>query len=267
MHENILVCGNGPSCKEIDFTRVPQNAKVMRVTQFYFEELYYAGKHVDYYVDYANKIDESYFTARTLHSKKEYEFDLENMWYTVLREKNPHFPTVRCCTEFIQKSPLIAEFRCFYEYYYGKYLPTGMQAFALAVCLGFKNVYVTGFDFFADKDNMHAYPDGKAAVDTIVNRKRESAYDTGITSNTKDGIFEYIHKTHPTSMQIDFICLLKKLYPETKIMSVNDSGVINEHIPLAPKLMDSPWYSPEPKPTDRVTDLFPLPDEMPAKRK
>lgn len=266
MSENILVCGNGPSCKEIDFTRVPSDAKVMRVTQFYFEEKYYAGKRVDYYVEYAKKLTEAYFNVRTIHTKKEYTFNLENLWFTVLSEKNPHFPTIKSCTEFIQQTPLIAEFRCFYEYYYGKYLPTGMQAFALAVCLGFKNVYVTGFDLFSDKDNMHAYPDGEAVIEKIVSRRRDSVYDTGINAKTKDGIFDYIHKTHPVSMQVDFIHLLGELFPQTKIMSVSQNSAINEHIALAPVLADTPWYTPEEKPADRTTDWYPLPDTMPGRK-
>lgn len=267
MSENILVCGNGPSCKEIDFTRVPKDVKIMRVTQFYFEEMYYAGKRVDYYIDYAKKLDESYFNVRTMHSKGEYEFDLENLWFTVLREKNPHFPTIKSCTDFIQETPLIAEFRCFYEYYYGKYLPTGMQAFALAVCLGFKNVYVTGFDLFADKDNMHAYPDGEGVINKIVNSKRDSVYDSGITASSREGIYEYIHKAHPVSMQVDFIHLLERLFPQTKIASVSASSAINEHIPLAPKLTETPWYTPEAKPEDRTKDWYPLPDTMPGRRR
>lgn len=266
MHENILVCGNGPSCREIDFTRVPEDAKVMRVTQFYFEEMYYAGQRVDYYVEYAKKLDESYFNLRTMHTKKEYDFDLENLWFTVLREPNPHFPAIKSCTDYIQQTPRIAEFRCFYEYYYGKYLPTGMQAFALAVCLGFKNVYVTGFDLFSDKDNMHAYPDGKAVISKIVNTRRDSVYDTGITASSKEGIFDYIHKAHPVSMQVEFLNLLKELHPQTNIMSVSQNSAINEYIPIAPVLSDTPWYTPVPKPDDRTTDWYPLPEEMPSRR-
>jgi len=140
MSESVLVCGNGPSCGDIDFTRVPDDAKVMRMTNFYLEDKYYAGKRVDYYVDYAKRLEQQYFNIRIINKKHEYDIDMENLWWTVLFEKNPHFPTIKSCTELIQEQPMIAEFRCFYEYYYGQYLPTGMQAIALAVCLGFSYV-------------------------------------------------------------------------------------------------------------------------------
>jgi hypothetical protein len=31
---SILVCGNGPSCSQIDFKRVPVETKIMRMTNF-----------------------------------------------------------------------------------------------------------------------------------------------------------------------------------------------------------------------------------------
>ena len=71
--KNILVCGNGPSCNSIDFTRVPDDVKIMRMTNFYFEDKYYAGKRVDYYVDYAKRLENQYFNIRMINSRQEYE--------------------------------------------------------------------------------------------------------------------------------------------------------------------------------------------------
>lgn len=265
MPENILVCGNGPSCKEIDYTRVPEDVKVMRLTSFYFEEKYYAGKRVDYYVDYAKRLAESYFNMRMIHNKNEYDFDLENIWFTVLPEENPHFPAVKSCTDFIQQTPLIAEFRCFYEFYYRQYLPTGMQALALAFCLGYKNVYATGFDFFSDKNNIHSYPDGMARREAIKKAKPVSSFDTGSNYESEDSFYHHLHKVHPTQMQVDFVYLLKKIFPQTNLFSVCQGSAINEHIPLAPQLSGTPWFSVTDKPEDRTTDWYPLPDTMPEK--
>jgi len=63
--------------------------------------------------------------------------------------------------EFIQKHPMIA------EYYYGQYLPTGMQALALAVCLGFNNVYVAGYDLYSDLNNLHTYSIGEQMLESL----------------------------------------------------------------------------------------------------
>jgi alpha-2,3 sialyltransferase len=272
MDNNILVCGNGPSCREIDFTRIPKNVKVMRMTNFFFEEKYYAGKCVDYYVEYAKRLENQYFNIRTLNEKNEYDIDMENLWWTVLSESNPHFPIIKSCTEFIQKNPMIAEFRCFYEYYYGQYLPTGMQALALAVCLGFKNIYIAGYDLFSNPNHLYAFPVGKRVFETVKNYKHASLYDTAsvydktsMAASTQAG-YEYLQNTHPTSMQVEFLHLLTKLYPKTHILSVCESSAINEHITLAQRLFEKPWYLPLKKPDDRTTDWYPLPDTMPGKR-
>ena len=147
--------------------RVPNDAKIMRLTNFYFEEKYLSGKRVDFYVDYAMRLSHQYFNIRTIHDKGEYDFDLENTWWTVLFEPNSHFPAIKSCTQMIQEIPLIAEFRCFYEYYYGQYLPTGMQAVALGCCLKFSNLYLAGFDLFSDSNNLHAYPENKNVLEAI----------------------------------------------------------------------------------------------------
>ena len=46
--KDILVVGNGCSCTEIDYMRLPMAYKVMRFNEFYKEEKYYAGRKVDY---------------------------------------------------------------------------------------------------------------------------------------------------------------------------------------------------------------------------
>lgn len=74
MSKSILVCGNGPSCGEIDFTRVPKDAKVMRVTSFFLEDKYYAGRRVDYFVEYAKRLDGQYFNIHTINEKREYYY-------------------------------------------------------------------------------------------------------------------------------------------------------------------------------------------------
>ncbi|EAI2324729.1 alpha-2,3-sialyltransferase, partial [Campylobacter coli] len=44
--KNVLIAGNGPSLKEIDYRRLPDKYDVFRCNQFYFEEKYYLGKNI-----------------------------------------------------------------------------------------------------------------------------------------------------------------------------------------------------------------------------
>ncbi|EFP3399602.1 alpha-2,3 sialyltransferase, partial [Campylobacter jejuni] len=46
MNINALVCGNGPSLKNIDYKRLPKQFDVFRCNQFYFEDRYFVGKDV-----------------------------------------------------------------------------------------------------------------------------------------------------------------------------------------------------------------------------
>jgi hypothetical protein len=166
--------------------------------------------------------------------------------------------------------PLIAEFRCFYEYYYGKYLPTGIQALALAVCLGYENVYLAGFDLFSDMNDMHSYVDGRKSIETMRGYKKTSVYDSGADATggelSAKEAFEYIHRTHPESMQINFLQLLEKLYPNMRLISVCEKSAINEYIDIAPMYTQTPWYVPTKKSANRTRDWYPLPESMPSKK-
>lgn len=139
---------------------------------------------------------------------------------------------------------------------------------ALAVCLGFENVYVAGFDLLKPAEKMHTYDVGERVIKTIEGYERNSIYDTTVpkTRCVKANL-EHVQKTHPESMQVKFIHLLEKIYPKTQILSVSKSSEINEYIQSADRIYDTPWYSPEAKPNDRTTDWYPLPESMPSRKK
>ncbi|EAH6454264.1 alpha-2,3-sialyltransferase, partial [Campylobacter jejuni] len=42
--KKVIIAGNGPSLKEIDYSRLPNDFDVFRCNQFYFEDKYYLGK-------------------------------------------------------------------------------------------------------------------------------------------------------------------------------------------------------------------------------
>ena len=259
---SILVCGNGPSVCNIDFTRVKMDSKVMRMTNFFLEDTYYAGKRVDYYIEYVKRLERQYFNIRMLDMKGEYSFDMENVWMTVMFESNSHFPTVKMATPLIQKNPLIAEFRSFYEFYYGQYLTTGLQGVALAVCLGYKEVYLAGFDLFSDPNNLHPFNAGNY-MSEVLNSKSIVSNNSYETSGSSGKSADYSQKHHPSELQTSFLKLLMKLYPDTKIFSVDETSPINQYVEIAPKIYANPWYIPERKGNDRTTDWFEFPKTMP----
>jgi len=238
--ENILVLGNGPSFTKIDYSLLPQNYKVMRLNTFYLEDKYYAGKQVDYYLFYALHIDEMYFNLRAIHAKKEYNVDLINGVYaTVMSEQNKHFPTVKMATPLIQQDLAIAEFRCFYEYYYEQYVPTGLQAIALAAVLGFKNIFLAGFDMFADPNTLHPFEEKKMSQET----------------------YKHIVDRHPLQIQEDFVTLLQKEFFNQNFYSVSLESPLNKIVSLAPKNNTVPSHLlPQEKGVDRTRNLLEPPE-------
>jgi alpha-2,3 sialyltransferase len=258
--KGILVVGNGPSAAAIDFRRLPRNVKFMRMTNFFFEEKYYAGKRVDYYTEYIKRLDNQYFNIRSLAERKEYDIDMQNVYITVMFEANKHFPSVKMATPLIQQNPAVAEFRCFYEYYYGQYLPTGIAAIALAASLGFKQVYLTGFDFFSN-DSEHCYKTDPPVFNLAFSELRDTGelYDSATSK-------ENVQQKHPTEMTIQFLELLKKEFSTTQFLSVSESSLITRHVGLAPVMYEDSWYVPEDKPTNYLRDWLPLPDSMPSRK-
>ncbi|MDR0485123.1 MAG: hypothetical protein LBH29_00170, partial [Elusimicrobiota bacterium] len=204
--KQILIAGNGTSNTSVDFRRVPKGIEVFRVTAFFLEDKYYLGKNVDYFLDYYLNLDYVYLTLHHLNKRNEYKINKNNIYVTVTETANEHFPTVIPATPILHKNKAIAEFRRFYEYYYGHYLSTGITAIGLAASLGFEEIYLTGFDFYTNKGQLYPYipltpnscelentktTDGGGIYRTI-KYKGESNADAAV-------------RNHPTQMQIDFI--------------------------------------------------------------
>ncbi|EAJ3506410.1 alpha-2,3-sialyltransferase, partial [Campylobacter coli] len=70
--KNVLIAGNGPSLKEIDYRRLPDKYDVFRCNQFYFEEKYYLGKNIKSVFFNPGFFFEQYYTSMQLILKKEY---------------------------------------------------------------------------------------------------------------------------------------------------------------------------------------------------
>lgn len=45
--KSVLVLGNGPSLRNLNYAALPIDVDIFRVNQFYFEDFYFAGKEVD----------------------------------------------------------------------------------------------------------------------------------------------------------------------------------------------------------------------------
>jgi alpha-2,3 sialyltransferase len=263
LYSNIFVVGNGPSVAEIDFRRLPKDIKYFRMTNFFFEDKYYAGKKVDYYIEYVLRLENQYFNLHQLNERGEYLVDKNKIYITVTGPKE-YFPTIIPATPLIQQNKAIAEFRAFYQFYYGQFLSTGITAIALAMVLGFKNIYLAGFDMFSNPVRAHLYDDGKMEKllrQEIYNNKLDNNVGGGQKTkyNNDSATVESILKNHPTDMQIKFLNLLKTEFRDARLYSVCELSPINQYVDLAPVIYDAAWYLPEDKAADATRDWLPLP--------
>ena len=244
--KNILVVGNGHSYTEIDYRRLPEEFKVMRFNAFHKEEMYYAGRRVDYCLCYSKELDSEYYCWRIVNMNGEYEIDMINGIYaTVLFEPNKHFPSVKLATHLIQQNVAIAEFRCFYEYYHEQYLATGIQGIALAAVLGFDNVYLAGFDFGLNATLLHPW-------------------DEDNKHNKEEHL--HFHTRHPLDMQVEFLALLKKQFQNTKFLSVCENSPINQYVEKAPVVTEEFDFIIESKPENRMR-IIDIPDRIKNKNR
>ncbi|HED6100973.1 TPA: alpha-2,3-sialyltransferase, partial [Campylobacter jejuni] len=71
--QNIIIAGNGPSLKNINYKRLPREYDVFRCNQFYFEDKYYLGKKIKAVFFNPGVFLQQYHTAKQLILKNEYE--------------------------------------------------------------------------------------------------------------------------------------------------------------------------------------------------
>ena len=70
--KSIIIAGNGPSLAHIDYRRMPKNAKILRLNNFFFEDKYYLGQNVDYYLTDAGYLEGMYFNLHNLNERRQY---------------------------------------------------------------------------------------------------------------------------------------------------------------------------------------------------
>lgn len=223
---NALICGNGPSLKNINYKRLPQNYDVFRCNQFYFEEKYYVGKNIKYAFFNPQVFFEQYYTAKKLIYNQEY--NIENIIcssFDLALTDNPNliklFPSYFCDAILGYKIlNNIKDFFAFIKYneiYEKKRITSGIYMCAIAVALGYKNIYLTGIDFYDDKNNLYSFK---------MNQKNISCLIPEFKNNN------YVYEHHSKEFDLQALFFLKEKY-DINFYSLNENNKINQYINLA----------------------------------
>lgn len=154
--KKLIIAGNAPSLKEIDYQRLPDDFEVFRCNQFYFEDKYYLGNKIKAVFYTPVYFFEQYYTLKHLIKNKEYEVDLifcsnsnlpdDGQKFT--KDFYAYFPDATLISDYAVK---LKEFDIFYKFnaiYLNQVITSGIYMCAVAIALGYKEIYLAGIDFY-----------------------------------------------------------------------------------------------------------------------
>ncbi|EAJ4910618.1 alpha-2,3-sialyltransferase, partial [Campylobacter jejuni] len=155
--QNIIIAGNGPSLKNINYKRLPREYDVFRCNQFYFEDKYYLGKKIKAVFFNPGVFLQQYHTAKQLILKNEYE--IKNIFCSTFNlpfiESNDFlhqfynfFPDAKLGYEVIENLKEFYAYIKYNEIYFNKRITSGVYMCAIAIALGYKTIYLCGIDFY-----------------------------------------------------------------------------------------------------------------------
>jgi len=156
--KNVVICGNGPSMKEVDYSLLPEEFDVFRTNQFYFETEYFMGKKVSKAFFNPSSIFEQLYTVIQLRERGEYDIDdvvVTRLGFNFLsRLRHDDFDTFfgtlvkDDCFEKIRSLEKFFNFLVYNEIYNNVRFTSGTALVAYAIALGYTNIFICGVDFY-----------------------------------------------------------------------------------------------------------------------
>nr|CCF72442.1 glycosyltransferase GT42 [Helicobacter bizzozeronii] len=176
----LIIAGNGPSIKNLDYSLFPPDFDVFRCNQFYFEDKYYLGKEVKGVFFNPWIFDAQMRTASQLVVRGEYKLDriycttraeyaTFNFFYHKDRELpsspderskslrllharsflDKHFINIAHTYELLATLPSFLELHTKAGNFRGQEFTSGVMMLVSAIALGYKEIYLAGIDFYA----------------------------------------------------------------------------------------------------------------------
>ncbi|WP_088183230.1 alpha-2,3-sialyltransferase [Sphingobium sp. Z007] len=154
----VLIVGNGPSCRTVDYRQIPQDAYVFRCNWFFLEEEYQFGRKVDaYFWSVNNKGLHAELRKSVVAHDYDYGLfmcpflvpedgaDVTKTYSDVFQPQFDHW-------QIMSSVPNIARLLM------SRPLPTqGVQMLATALILGARDVHLIGMDMYVSKEARYAY--------------------------------------------------------------------------------------------------------------
>ncbi|HHF0998624.1 TPA: alpha-2,3-sialyltransferase, partial [Haemophilus influenzae] len=165
---SVIIAGNGTSLKSIDYSLLPKDYDVFRCNQFYFEDHYFLGKKIKKVFFNCSVIFEQYYTFMQLIKNNEYKYEYAdiilasflNLGDSTLK-KIQHLekllPQIDLGHCYLKKLRAFNAHLQYHELYENKRITSGVYMCAVATAMGYKDLYLTGIDFYQEKGNPYAF--------------------------------------------------------------------------------------------------------------
>ena len=216
---NIVIGGSGPSLTCIDYTRLPKTFDIFRLNNFFFEKKYYLGKRVTHYFTDYGFIKNQFFNLWNLSERKEYF--IKNIFSNGNLES---YPTVGNLETIVSQEKKFLEFIFFYKTYYNVLVSGGIFSLFGAIAMGYKNIYLTGIDFYRNTKKIYPWDLGE---------KYRSANPR---DDSEEKALSVINLCHPEDVQIKALLLAKDvlMHKGGNIYSISLDSKVNEYVEMAP---------------------------------
>ncbi|MWV67595.1 alpha-2,3 sialyltransferase [Helicobacter saguini] len=219
----IIIAGNGPSVKEIDYKRMPLDCDIYRCSQFYFEDKYYLGKKIKGVNSVPFAVYNQFYNLCLLLQNKEYFFEELIMTgmpeeFKSLDDFKRDYPNAIIGYKLLERIPAYFNYINFYELYFGQRPTSAVQLCAIAVARGYKEIYVVGIDFYEKGQYSYFYDFDKTNLGQFLPK-----YD--ITER----------ECHNKTLDINALVFLQEHY-NVNIYSLCPNSPFSKYFPLAPNI-------------------------------
>lgn len=257
-HRPLLIVGNGPSNVMFDRRRIPPNPVVFRINMFMLEQDYLFGSRVDavFWAIYRRVLQVG------LETSLEGDFYRIGSFFYPPYLQSQSLPTYLDSTlaqlDMFQPHfwhwDLFKQYKAFDEFFFNRKhggLPTsGTHALATGLILGFRDIYVTGLDFYQVSPRLersarerHFYDDPDYLQPLIAKVHKDVGYED---------------RSHSENIDKMFFHTLCRTFPDAAIRCAVPESPMADIAPVAPVLVDH--FIPDPpdgtKDIARFHDLY-----------
>lgn len=214
LEKPVVIVGNGPSSTRPIVGAVPKEALIFRMNWFFLESTQTYGRQVDAYfwsVNQAVMQDELYLSVQRG------EYDVRAFFAPMRPDRHQDGKkTIEDRLQpFFDHWSIIAENQTLARELMGRPLPTqGFQAFAFALSMGFRDIYLTGIDLYDPKLPRYSYSIPDRIARQMVSKDLRPGYEND----------------HSYDRDVSFFQACLAQFPDARIHALSESPFLDKFV-------------------------------------